>query len=363
MSHQNIQSISLAEAQKIAVSAQLFTCNFDKETSSQTVLEKLGCIQIDAIRAVRRSHELVFLSRGISCNENGVSTEHFETWGHAHSLMPLSLWPYMEWRRKRLRASGFIGPEVDKLVCKSVLKVISAEGPKTMTELEPSVGKGWNRASGTRWACEWLLSVGDLVCTSRNSRWQRIYSLPTESIPYPIRSTHHCDDLGLRHVIDLSMRALGIATDRDVADYFKISLPEARKILIESEYERVMVEGSAAIWYVSKDIEMSFSAENVVAISPLDSLVWSRGRQKNLFQRDYILESYKPKLKRKFGYFGMPVLKGHRIVGRVAPRKSGETLLIEAQEFDDAISPDEIELLLQKLSTWASCSHVIMERD
>lgn len=51
-------------------------------------------------------------------------------------------------------------------------------------------------------------------------------------------------------------------------------------------------------------------AERVALLSPLDRLVFDRQRMTELFEFDYQLEMYKPKTKRRWGYWAMPVLAG-----------------------------------------------------
>jgi uncharacterized protein YcaQ len=53
----------------------------------------------------------------------------------------------------------------------------------------------------------------------------------------------------------------------------------------------------------------------VVFLAPLDQ-VSARGRAKVVFDFDYVWEVYKPKDKRQFGYYTMPILWGDRLVGR-----------------------------------------------
>ncbi len=57
------------------------------------------------------------------------------------------------------------------------------------------------------------------------------------------------------------------------------------------------------------------TSEEVVFLAPLDN-VSGRGRAKVLFEFDYVWEVYKPKDKRKYGYYTLPVLWGDQLVAR-----------------------------------------------
>jgi hypothetical protein len=52
-------------------------------------------------------------------------------------------------------------------------------------------------------------------------------------------------------------------------------------------------------------------------LSPFDRLVYDRVRAQELFDFEYALEMYKPKEKRRWGYFALPVLHDDRLVGKV----------------------------------------------
>lgn len=320
------------------------------------IVAGLGCLQIDAIRVVRRSHELALLARGATLDDVGQlhygrEARFFETWGHAHSLMHISLWPALAWRRRQIAANGWHGSDVDRDAVRRVLSQIEQQGPCTWTDLGPAHGRGWERSSPARQACEWLLSIGELVCVNRNDRWQRIYALPDQALP-PALLSDLPDHDGVCELVRISMRALGIATARDVADYFRMSMHKTTQVLNDLDYEQVAVDGSTLIWYLDPAAgQQPVDDSRVAAVSPLDSLVWTRPRQTELFGRDYRLESYKPPSQRAFGYFGMPLVCGSTIVGRVAARRSGAVLRLENLESDRDVDTG----LFETLAGWAEC--------
>ena len=52
-------------------------------------------------------------------------------------------------------------------------------------------------------------------------------------------------------------------------------------------------------------------------LSPFDRLVHDRTRLADLFEFEYVLEMYKPRNQRRWGYFSLPVLHGDRLIGKV----------------------------------------------
>src|SRR5262249_12173068 len=70
--------------------------------------------------------------------------------------------------------------------------------------------------------------------------------------------------------------------------------------------------------------------------SPFDRLIHDRVRAEQLFGFEYILEMYKPKDKRRWGYFALPVLHGDRLVGKLdaTPDRKAGTLAVKATHQD-----------------------------
>ena len=82
----------------------------------------------------------------------------------------------------------------------------------------------------------------------------------------------------------------------------------------------VVVEGVRGRWRADParlaDLDRPFEGRTAL-LSPLDRLLVDRRRMAELFEFDYQLEMYKPKDKRRFGYWALPVLYGDALVGKV----------------------------------------------
>ncbi|MBS44195.1 MAG: hypothetical protein CMH83_13735 [Nocardioides sp.] len=80
----------------------------------------------------------------------------------------------------------------------------------------------------------------------------------------------------------------------------------------------------------------------VVLLAPFDPLVHHRKRMTDLLGFDYTLEMYKPAAQRRWGYYALPVLAAHDLVGKVdatADHESGE-LLLHAVHLDEPWAAD-----------------------
>ena len=358
--------ISLTEARTIAIAAQGLHCPANYAT---TVLDRLGCIQIDSMAAVRRSHELVGLARGLSVDvvsRLGTAkseVETFEGWAHALSLIPLQLWPLFAWRRRRVRTHGWSGPEVDLQACVEVLARLRAEGPLTLSDLGGTTGSGWERTSPARWAAEWLEKTGDLVVRHRRS-WRRVYAPVEQALPADLLNTDLDDADCTRQLVQIALAALGVATAGDIADYFRIPITSVDTALGELDPPRIAVGGwKEPAWMHNLEAEAEAgSAAEPTPLSPFDSLIWHRPRQLRLFGRNWLLEAYKPAAKRSFGYFGMPILAGTELAGRIAPRRAGGALAIEAVEWEGP-KPSRLTRAVETLRRWTETSTIIWPED
>jgi uncharacterized protein YcaQ len=80
------------------------------------------------------------------------------------------------------------------------------------------------------------------------------------------------------------------------------------------------ITGSDIAWRVHPDvlpwIDDDFDGRTAL-LSPFDRLVYDRVRTQGIFEFDYTLEMFKPKAKRRWGYFALPILHGDRLIGKL----------------------------------------------
>ena len=72
-----------------------------------------------------------------------------------------------------------------------------------------------------------------------------------------------------------------------------------------------MIEGVAGEWRVDPAVlGQPFQGRHRRCCRPFDRLVHDRVRLADLFEYEYVLEMYKPKASRRWGYFALPILHG-----------------------------------------------------
>ncbi len=343
-------SLSLSQARRIALAAQGFT--FPKREGKATwakiskTITQLNLLQIDSVNVLVRSHYLPVFSRVGNYDHATLDarTFHnkkramFECWSHEASLVPLELHPYMRWRMDRAKnadgkygsMSKFARDEKDFL--KTVLEFVRRNGPTAVSDF-PDSGKGaggwWGWSKG-KLAFETLFDQG-LITTAARPSFERIYDLPENVIPAAILQAPTPPEAEtFRYLLDLSGRALGVGTEFDLRDYFRLPVAETKVALAELVEAGTLVPVQVEDWkhqaYIHRDAKLPRKAGGTALVSPFDPLVWERARAERLFNFHYRIEIYTPAEKRQFGYYVLPFLMGDRFAGRVclkADRQNG----------------------------------------
>lgn len=347
----------------------------------EALLDRLGAIQLDAVNVLERTQFLVPFSRlgpydkGQLLSLSGPGGPWFEYWGHAASLQPVSLYPLF---RPRMAAflSGAVGGAAGAArrrgwlaehaaYVESVRQEVIDRGPLAASQLsEPRrrVGEWWDRRSDGRRALELLFAEG-ILAAWRSASFERIYDVPERVIPpealgAPVPTLEDAE----RELLLLAAGALGVATAADLADYFWIRLPSARRRvseLVESgRLVQVSVEGWRQPGYVTPEARPRRPRRgHGTLLSPFDSLIWTRERTERLFGVRFRIEIYVPRHRRTHGYYVLPFLVDDRLAARFdlkADRRSA-SLSVVASHLEPEVDPtDVIEGATVELATLAA---------
>jgi uncharacterized protein len=334
------QSLSIAEARRIALAAQFLASPVSAPRGVSAIgsmVSKLGALQIDSVNVLVRSHYLPLFSRLGPYPQalldraayDGHRRRLFEYWGHEASFLPVDLYPLFRWRMERAkRGEGTWGrlkryaSEHQSLVT-AALTQIRERGALGAGDLEAggkSSGGWWGWSQGKE-ILEWLFWTGE-VSTAKRRNFERLYDLTERVLPPAVlaASTPSKED-AQRTLMSIAAQALGVATLRDLRDYYRLPTEDAasrlKELVEEGVLTAVVVEGWKQPAYLHAQARLPRHAVNSALLSPFDSLIWERQRTERLFDFVYRLEIYTPAHKRQHGYYVLPFLLEDRLVARV----------------------------------------------
>lgn len=336
------EQLSKAEARRIALAAQGFGVPKPQRPLTmrdvQAVTNRLAQFQIDSINVVTRAHFMPLFSR-LGPYDQGLLERAayrwprrlFEYWGHAASLIDVSLQPLLRFRMQ----PGFrdVWAGVERVAQQNadlipfVRDEVAARGPISARDLEIAEERdrsnwGWNW-SRVKTVLEWLFYVGEVTSAYRNSQFERVYDLPERVIPPSVLAKPTpTPQESVTGLVRRAAQALGIASESCLRDYFRTRPAMTRHAiatLVESgELIPVRVEDSASRpWYLWHQARVPRHVAARALLSPFDSMIFERARLERLFDFSYRIEIYVPEPKRVHGYYVYPFLLGEDFVARV----------------------------------------------
>ena len=380
MSSPRLDSLSIQDARALALAAQ----GFDKprtKTKSTTadavaVIKKLGVIQIDSVNVLVRSQELPLFSRLGDHDRNAISkaTSHrkiFEYWGHEAAHLPVELHPVFRFkmhaaRSGKLKHWGLTSFYADnKAFVKRILKHVEINGSTSARDLSTRTTKksSWWDWDEAKTALEYLFLTGELMSCGRGSDFARVYDTPERVLPEKILQMPTLSETDARKdLLVRAMRAQGVATLRDLADYYRqkpaVVKPLVSELVEQGVLREVAVDGWQDKAYVHRSAKLPRKLYATALLSPFDSLVWCRPRNERLFDFHYRIEIYTPKEKRKFGYYVLPFMMNGQMVGRVDLKADRENskLLVQSVHTERGVKRsavnDALTTELRLMASW-----------
>jgi uncharacterized protein YcaQ len=373
------------EARRIILRAQGLLGGADARRGGvHGMLRRLGAIQLDTISVLARSHELVAYARLGAVGRPKVERAYwhnpalsFEYWCHAACILPIEHWPLYAFRRRAYRDRRYRWHEVPDHVDK-LRDQVRDSGPLTTSDVGGAKNGGpWWDWSDSKIGLEWLLDIGEIVC-SRRVGWRRVYDLSERVVPADLLAEDLSDVECIVRLAAIAGASLGVATRGDLIDFLRLKGRFAAildETLLSGATGLVPVHvtgwpstrGQTNAWADPAGLESAPRGRHrTTLVSPFDSLIWHRGRTERVFGFTYQLELYVPKHKRVHGYFTMPVLAGGRLIGRVDPARDGTTLVARQLSLEPGLTgakwADALRDALWSAADWVGCDTVRVER-
>ncbi|TPV96588.1 MAG: winged helix-turn-helix domain-containing protein [Myxococcales bacterium FL481] len=333
-------NMSASVARRLALGAQGFADRRPHRAVDRRhlrrVMRRLEVLQLDSIPVVIRTQYLPFHSRlGPYATEllDRIAyrdDEWFEAWAHEASLLPVGTEPLFRWRKQRARAgdtwkalhefatreTAYVQRVLDEVRARGVVTAGGLSDPRP----QPS-HSGWGGRSLGALALDWLFRVGELGIR-RGGNFEKHFSPLASIVPQAILTTPTPTvEEALRALTQRSVRALGVGTATDVADYFRLPIREVRSTLVDLVRDGDVVEATVPGWkhpaFADPAASIPRKIEGATVLAPFDPMVWNRDRARRIFNFEYKIEIYVPQTKRRWGYYVLPILVDGHIVARL----------------------------------------------
>ncbi|MGZ4247409.1 MAG: winged helix-turn-helix domain-containing protein [Solirubrobacteraceae bacterium] len=356
------------------------------------LVTQLGLLQLDSVNVFSRAHYMPVFSRlgpydrgildRIAGHGSGrIDRRLVEYWAHEASLIPVELHPLFRWRMADVdgEAWGSISRvirERPELVAET-LELVIERGPVRARDTgavrpPPVDGRLWNWHEG-QVAHEHLFFTGQ-VGAARRVNFERLYDTIDRVLPAEVLSRPTLGEADAqRELVRVAARALGVATEPDIGDYFRLPRADSKARVAElveaGELVAVSVEGWTAPAYLWPQARVPRRIDARALLSPFDSLIWFRQRTERLFGFRYRIEIYTPAPKRQYGYYVLPFLLGDELVARVdlkSDRQQG-VLLVQGAFAEDGVDRDrvasELAAELRLVAGWLELDDVVVVRN
>jgi hypothetical protein len=335
--------LTAAQARRIAVAAQGFS--EPRSTASITrahlrrLISRIQVLQLDSVSVAVRAHYAPVFSRLGPYDRDVLDRAAWgprsarllaEYWAHEAALMAVEDWPLLRWRMRQYR-HGRWGSHIVKANPQLADKIVAAVaelGPSTAGQIEAHLsaeprgprGAWWGSRSDTKWVAEALFASGVLTTATRVG-FARHYDLVERVLPPHVLAREVDDDEAIRELTLRAATALGVGTEADIRDYFRLSAqqikPAIAGLVAAGQIERVDVDGWSAPAYLRAGRTVPRMDRGTALLCPFDPLIFFRPRVERLFGFHYRIEIYTPAAKRQYGYYVWPLLMDGRLVARV----------------------------------------------
>ncbi|MDT5334750.1 MAG: uncharacterized protein QOD90_255 [Mycobacterium sp.] len=390
-------SLTAAQARRVAVAAQGFGEHKPAGPVTRAHLRRLvsriQVLQLDSVSVAVRAHYAPVFSRLGPYDRNILERAAWshsarsprllvEYWAHEAALMAVEDWPLLRWRMREY-TDGRWGKEIvrkNRQLAEDVVAAVAELGPSTAGQIEAHLeseprgrkGPWWDR-SDTKWVAEALFASGVLTTATRVG-FARHYDLTERVLPSEVFGRQVDDDVAVRELVLRAATALGVATETDIRDYFRLGAKQAKPVIAdlvaEGELEPVEVEGWSAPAYLRAGQIVPRVDRGTALLCPFDPLIFFRPRVERLFDFHYRIEIYVPEPKRQFGYYVWPLLLDGQLVGRVdlkaeRTRPDGSTALHALGAFTEP-GADRMRVAhamageLRSMASWLELDDVIV---
>ncbi|WAJ47004.1 winged helix DNA-binding domain-containing protein [Mycobacterium sp. Aquia_216] len=335
--------LTAAQARRIAVAAQGFSESRPggeiTRAHLRRLISRIQVLQLDSVSVAVRAHYAPVFSRLGPYDRDVLDRAAWgprsarllaEYWAHEAALMSVDDWPLLRWRMRQYR-HGRWGTHVVKAnpqLADKIVAAVSELGPSTAGQIEAHLeaeprgpkGSWWGSRSDTKWVAEALFASGVLTTATRVG-FARHYDLVERVLPASVLARQVDDAEAIRELTLRAATALGVGTEADLRDYFRLAAqqvkPAVAELVAAGAIEPVSVDGWSAPAYLRAGQSVPRLDRGTALLCPFDPLIFFRPRVERLFGFHYRIEIYTPAAKRQYGYYVWPLLVDGELMARV----------------------------------------------
>ncbi|NNC72148.1 MAG: winged helix-turn-helix domain-containing protein, partial [Sphingomonadaceae bacterium] len=237
-------SISNRAARRLWLDAQGLSATPTGPLDVLGIVEALGFVQLDTIRAVSRAHHHILWSRNQNYREPMLwkllakDRAVFEHFTHDASILPMSSYPF--WRRQ----FGRLGEKTARWEANrgmlnagdraAILARIEAEGPLASKHFDTRGPKGamWDRPPH-KFALDHMWYAGELA-TSHRENFSKFYDLAHRVIPEEARAVEHPEGAQIDWLCRNALARLAFGTPGDIKRFWEAATLDEVKIWCEA---------------------------------------------------------------------------------------------------------------------------------
>lgn len=328
---------------------------FQKAGDLVDYIRKVGCIQYDPLNVVGKNPDLVLQARFQTYRKGDIDKYLyadrviFDVWDKNMSISTVDDWSgfqmfrrrYLDWCREHQAVVG------------EITEYLQAHDSACSSDFgfEEKVGWHYGPQRLAKAALEAMCYAG-LAVVHHKKGTRRYYSLAEKHIPEPCLNRpapYRTEEEYYRWGILRRINAIGLLWNRPSDAWLGIiglKSGARNQAFRELQDEGRIVEIHAAgmkhpLYIAAENLEMlqavagqpTLPSSHVRILAPLDNLLWDRKLVAELFGFEYKWEVYTPVPERKYGYYVLPVLCGHRLVGRVELETDRKTKALLMKHF------------------------------
>ena len=359
-------------------------------------VRQAGCIQFDPVDVCGRNAQLTLQSRIKGCRMQMLDDLLYKDRllvdysDKELSIWPSEDWPYFSSYRERSVEHSRRFPGIPELEEKAI-RYIRENGPVSSDTLPIDGTIFWH--SSMHWSGHWekesqaarsvleqLYTDGVLLIHHKTGS-RKYYDLADKYLPAGLLSAPNpCPDEAswLCWRVRRRIGAVGMLWNRRSDAWLGIGMtPEQRN----AAFDRLEKEGAVTavqadglrfpLYMLSEDLPL---LEEVISgrtpykarlefLAPLDPMLWDRKLIEALWEYQYSWEIYTPAVKRKYGYYVLPVLYGDRLIGRIEPKADRKAKILTVQNvwLESGVRntkklSGQIDRAVQRLARFNNCS-------